>query len=241
MAIIQAAIHGDKSWSDINEVVGESVVLGPKAEEFYNVILPQLRTLLKVDDPDGGRLSVYPRDSREAVFMAFSLAVSQRSPGLLSLIQVKDGNVVITDKGEEFFDLAEEALEAGPVKPGPYKDGAYHAEQTEYSNGFRYYVNILVVNGSIRAVDWNAYAEEEGAPDKDTLSRDGGYPIVERGGAQAPWHEQAMAAEAYLIETQDPTDISYTDDEGHTDAISGVSIHVVEFFELAEEALASAR
>jgi hypothetical protein len=64
--------------------------------------------------------------------------------------------------------------------------------------------------------------------------------MVEKGGAQAEWHEQAKAAEAYLLEVQDPTAIEYTDDEGHTDAISGVSIHVIEFFDLVEKALADA-
>ncbi len=65
--------------------------------------------------------------------------------------------------------------------------------------------------------------------------------MVANGGAQAPWFDQAMKAEAYLLETQDPTSITYTDETGHTDAISGASIHVREFFSLAEEALAGAK
>ena len=56
----------------------------------------------------------------------------------------------------------------------------------------------------------------------------------------APWFEQAQAAEAHLLDIQDPTAIEYTSDEGHTDAISGATIHVVEFFTLAEEALEGA-
>ena len=141
----------------------------------------------------------------------------------------------------EFFELAEEALAAGPVKPGPYTNGAYHAEEPEFNRGVKYYVNVLVVNGNIASVDWNAYGEAEDAPDKDTLSKDGGYGIVTDGGAQAEWHVQAMAAEAYLIETQDPAKITYIDEEGHTDAITGCSIAVAELFELAAEALASAK
>ncbi|MDK2800646.1 MAG: hypothetical protein PWQ70_2265, partial [Clostridiales bacterium] len=69
----------------------------------------------------------------------------------------------------------------------------------------------------------------------------GKYGMKEKGGAQAEWHEQAEKAEAYLLKTQDPTKITYTDDEGHTDLISGATIHVKEFFELANEALANAK
>ncbi|MDK2933851.1 MAG: hypothetical protein PWP27_1661 [Clostridiales bacterium] len=61
--------------------------------------------------------------------------------------------------------------------------------------------------------------------------------MKEKGGAQAEWHEQAEKAEAYLLKTQDPTKITYTDDEGHTDLISGATIHVKEFFDLAKKAL----
>ena len=63
--------------------------------------------------------------------------------------------------------------------------------------------------------------------------------MVARGGAQSDWHVQAEKAQDHLLRTQDPTQISYTSDRGHTDAIAGVSIHVIEFFTLVEEALAA--
>ena len=59
--------------------------------------------------------------------------------------------------------------------------------------------------------------------------------------AASEWHEQVAKAEAHLIKTQDPEKISYIDDEGHTDDIAGVSIHVKEFFDLAKQALAEAK
>lgn len=142
----------------------------------------------------------------------------------------------------EFASLVNEALEAGPVEAGPYKDGTYHAEQAEFDakSGWKYTADITVLNGKIIAADWNG-VHKDGGDDKDTVSESGAYGLVAKGGAQAEWHEQALLAEQYLIEKQDPAAITYTDDEGHTDAISGVSIHVVEFFELAAEALASAK
>ncbi|MDK2917843.1 MAG: hypothetical protein PWQ37_576 [Candidatus Petromonas sp.] len=141
---------------------------------------------------------------------------------------------------KEFFNLAQKALEKGPIGRGQYKDGNYRAEAKEFSNGWKYYVDLTVINGYIVAADWDGIPEE-GEDTKDVVSEKGEYAMVEKGGAQAPWHEQAAKAEAYLLETQDPTAIEYKDEEGHTDAISGVSIHVKEFFELAQEALKDAK
>jgi len=140
-----------------------------------------------------------------------------------------------------FVSLVTEALDAGPVKAGKFKDGTYYAEEAKFAeNGWKYNATITVMNGNIVAADWNG-AHKDGGDDKDTQSANGTYGMVAKGGAQAEWHEQAIKAEQFLIEKQDPSAISYTDDEGHTDAISGVSIHVVEFFTLAEEALKAAK
>lgn len=141
----------------------------------------------------------------------------------------------------EFFDLAKVALDNGPIPEGPYKDGFYYAQEAEFSKGFKMMAHIAVKNGTIVGVDFNGIAEEEGAPDKDSLSKSGDYGLVAKGGAQAEWHEQATKAEDYLLKTQDPTAITYTDDEGHTDDIAGVTIHVIEFFTLADQALADAK
>ncbi|MCT2536475.1 FMN-binding protein [Aquibacillus koreensis] len=142
----------------------------------------------------------------------------------------------------EFFDLAEKALANGPVDKGAYKDGAYFEEQDSFDekSGWKYTASLTVINGTIVAADWDG-VHKDGGDDKDTVSANGEYGMVENGGAQDEWHVQAEKAEAYLLEKQDPTAIEYTTDEGHTDAISGVSIHVVEFFDLAEKALADAK
>ncbi|SKC41571.1 FMN-binding protein [Maledivibacter halophilus] len=140
---------------------------------------------------------------------------------------------------KEFFTLAKEALENGPVGKGQYKDGAYHAEEDSFdeNSGWKYTVDLTVINGNIVAANWNG-VHKDGGDDKNTQSMNGEYVMKEGG---TPWHEQAMAAEEFLIDSQDPTAIQYSDDEGHTDAISGVSIHVKEFFELAQKALADAK
>jgi major membrane immunogen (membrane-anchored lipoprotein) len=134
-----------------------------------------------------------------------------------------------------FFDLVERALEAGPAALGPYEDGVYHAEADEFaSSGWKGTVDMTVYNGRIMAVNWSAV--NEAGEDKKEASINGDYGMVAKGGAQAEWHEQAYAAEAFLLETQDPAAITYNAD-GYTDAISGVSVHVSEFAALVEKAL----
>ena len=138
----------------------------------------------------------------------------------------------------DFYALAKKALEAGPAEMGPYKDGAYHAEESEFNHGWKGTVDITVVFGKIVAVNWNALPEE-GDVDKKTASEEGTYVLAE--GAVSQWYEQAMATEAYLISTQDPEQIEYKDEEGHTDAIAGVTVHVNDFYQLVNEALAGAK
>lgn len=138
---------------------------------------------------------------------------------------------------KDFFELAKKALDAGPVSKGQYKDGAYYAEAPMYGkDGWKYFASLTVVNGNIVAADWNGL-NIKGGKDKDTFSADGEYGMKEKGKAQAEWHEQAQKAEAYLLQNQDPTKVTYTDDAGHTDAIAGASIKVKDFFELAKTAL----
>lgn len=120
---------------------------------------------------------------------------------------------------------------------GVWEDGIYFAQAEEYpSSGWKAVVTLEVKDGKIVMADWNA-AHRDGGVDKKTSSETGAYGMVARGNAQSEWHEQAEKTEAYLLETQDPADINYTDDAGSTDSIAGVSIHVSEFFQLAEKAL----
>ncbi|HZK10561.1 MAG TPA: FMN-binding protein [Clostridia bacterium] len=137
----------------------------------------------------------------------------------------------------DFFELAKKALDKEPIELGQYEDGAYHAQAKEFVNGWKDTVDLTVLNGHILSVSWDGISEEDPEITKKTASADGSYGMKEEGNAQSHWHEQAQKAEAYLLETQDPRKIDYSDDQGHTDAISGVSIGVNGFFDLAKEAL----
>jgi len=126
-----------------------------------------------------------------------------------------------------------------------YEDGYYFATQDAFSpnSGWKEYVTIQVMDGMITEAYWSAtHVQAKG--DKDIASRNDAYPMVKFGGAVADWHVQAEAAEAWLIENQDPMfpADNYIDDEGHTEALmtdadATVSIHVDSFFGLAAEAL----
>jgi major membrane immunogen (membrane-anchored lipoprotein) len=136
-----------------------------------------------------------------------------------------------------FFELAQDALAAGPVGRGSYADGAYFAIAPDFgSSGWREYVSLTVVNGRIAAVNWSAVNKV--GDDKKAYDKAGKYNMVAFGKAQAEWYQQAEKVEATLIATQDPTKTAY-DDGGYTDEIAGVSIHVNALFELAQEALAN--
>lgn len=134
-----------------------------------------------------------------------------------------------------------------PVAPAPapavaaakYADGIYFAADDAFaSSGWKETVTLTVSGGKIVEADWNAVNVSGGA-DKKTYDKAGKYNMVKFGKAQAEWYQQAAKAEAYLLKTQDPAQISYKDSEGHTDDIAGVSVHVNAFFELAAKALAA--
>lgn len=126
-------------------------------------------------------------------------------------------------------------------KKGMYKDGTYTAEGKEFDakSGWKSTVSITVKDGAIVSVDWNG-VHKDGGDDKDTASKSGKYGMKAKGGAIAEWHEQAEKVEAFLVEKQDVAAITLKDG-GKTDAVSGATIAVGDFVELATEALAAAK
>lgn len=138
-----------------------------------------------------------------------------------------------------FAELTEKALAAGVAQSGAYKDGSYHAEEANFDDkGFKFTVDLTVMNGNIVAANWDAI-NKDGGDTKKKLSQDGKYGMKEKGKAQAEWHEEAAAAEKFLIEKQDPAAFAVKD--GKTDAVSGVTITVSPFVDLATKALEGAK
>lgn len=140
---------------------------------------------------------------------------------------------------EEVTDEVEEATDEMM-----YADGVYFARD-EIGARWTYFVTVTVDGGKIVDSYWGG-TNFVPQGDKRVLSENQAYGMVAWGGAASYWYEQAEAAEAWLLENQDPAAFAefYTDEEGHTDALTTdggamVSVHVVEFFDLVAAALAS--
>lgn len=71
---------------------------------------------------------------------------------------------------------------------------------------------------------------------KSTLSKNGEYVMKE--GEEFAWHQQVDMLEEAIVKNEfDLSKISLTDEDGHTDAVSGVSIKVNPYIEAVEQAL----
>lgn len=118
-------------------------------------------------------------------------------------------------------------------------DGFFFAEEAKFqSSGWRYQVVLQVKGGKIVSAKWNG-VNDKGLPDKVTEASEGRYGMKKISKLGKEWHEQAAVVEKYLVDTQDVSFSKYTNAAGNTDVISGASIHVKEFFDLAKAALAA--
>jgi len=153
--------------------------------------------------------------------------------------QTTDSNETADETTDETADESTDET-TDVADTGSLEDGFYYAEDESYpeDNSWKGAIIIEVADGQMVDINWTAINKNAG-PDKKTASENGDYGMVAKAGAIAEWHEQAEIIENYLLETQDVTDIEYVDDEGHVDVVAGVSIHVNDFYALAEKALAN--
>ena len=119
------------------------------------------------------------------------------------------------------------------------KDGLYFAQEEAFSSsGWKDQVILEVKGGKIVAADWNGVSNVAGAADKKAYDKAGKYNMKKFGKSQAEWWEQAAKVEAYLVSSQDLSFSKYKAD-GKTDAITGASITVKGFYDLAKKAVAA--
>lgn len=119
------------------------------------------------------------------------------------------------------------------------KDGVYFAQDDKVDEGFKESVEITIENGKIAKVVWDGISEKDETLSKKQASISGEYDM-KKVGARWDWHEQAETMEAFVVENGGLSKIVLIDDQGHVDAITGVSIKVKIFKELAAKALAQA-
>ena len=133
-----------------------------------------------------------------------------------------------------FTALAEKCLKeaAGITQTLELKDGTYEAKaEAADNNGFIDQVTMTVADGKITEVNWEAVGED--GSKKSVLSENGEYVMTEDG---LTWKEQAEALASALIENQS-LDFLQVNEQGKTDAVSGVSISVGRFISLAEKCM----
>jgi major membrane immunogen (membrane-anchored lipoprotein) len=119
------------------------------------------------------------------------------------------------------------------------KDGIYFAQAPVFEKqGWKGQVVLEVKSGKITRVNWNGISNFPGANDKKSFAAAGKYGM-KKVAKQGEWDKQAAATEAWLLKTQD-VGFNKFDKDGKTDAISGASMHVSDFFTLVNTALAGA-
>ena len=133
-----------------------------------------------------------------------------------------------------FTALAEQCLKeaAGITQTVELKDGTYEAKaEGADNNGFIDQVTMTVKDGKITEVNWEAIGEDGST--KSVLSENGEYVMTEDG---LTWKEQAEALAKAVVENQSLSFLNL-DEQGKTDAVSGVSISVGGFISLAEKCM----
>ena len=116
-------------------------------------------------------------------------------------------------------------------EPLTLADGDYIAKGQPDDNGLTEQVTMTVEDGKITAVNWDAVGED--GTKKSVMSENGEYVMTEDG---PTWKEQAEALAQTLVENQS-LDVFTMDDQGKTDAVSGVSISIGSFVDLAQDCL----
>lgn len=113
-------------------------------------------------------------------------------------------------------------------------DGTYVAEADEPSNDFLDVVTLIVEDGKIASLEYDAI--NENGEGKNYLSSIGEYTMTE---SNPNWEEQASLLAKHVIENQSTKELTMND-EGKTDAVSGVSINISAFVNLTNDALKKA-
>ena len=120
------------------------------------------------------------------------------------------------------------------------KDGVYFAQGANYSgSGWKEQVILEVSKGKLVKATWNGVSNIAGAADKKSYAAAGKYGMGKVSKIKAEWDAQTKAVEDFLLKTQD-VNFSKFNSSGKSDAITGATLTVSEFFSLAKKALSSA-
>ncbi len=113
-----------------------------------------------------------------------------------------------------------------------WKDGTYTAKTEATETGDYNYVTVTITGGKVTNVVWD---EITGGASKAELAANGQYVMVE---GNPTWKDQSESLGAYVVANQ--TTDGIMNETGYTDAVSGVSIYVGGFVDLANQAMTQA-
>ena len=108
-------------------------------------------------------------------------------------------------------------------------DGEYTAKTETAEDGSYSYAAVTIADGKITNVVWDEITAQGS---KIELSANGQYVM------KPVWKTQSESVGKYVVENQSTAGIA--NEKGYTDVVSGVSINIAGFVELANEALAKA-
>ena len=126
------------------------------------------------------------------------------------------------------------ALASDSIEVGTLEDGEYFAISSEYYDGWMDFLSFSVEDGIITAAKWDSLPQS-GYDLKSTLSANGEYSMKDAG-AQLEWNEQVQLFTNALVGTPGLSVLNI-DDEGKTDAISGVTISIDGVYSLYAQAI----
>ena len=179
--------------------------------------------------------AVYSADAQTLI--SYDVLSHTETPNLGSKIEEDDYKALlagvtlpITTNGLDISGiLGVKAEEPANTEQASYQDGTYTAQTEANEKGDYSYVTVKVENGKVTSVVWD---EITGGASKAELSANGQYVM------KPVWKTQSESLGAYVVENQ--TTEGIMNEEGRTDVVSGVSIKVGDFVDLANQAIAEA-
>lgn len=129
--------------------------------------------------------------------------------------------------------------ETGSEKPAVEESKGFTGEKTVETKYDAEKPDMVVTTVEFKdgePVGVNIDIKQEDGSMKSELSEKGEYVMKE--GEEHAWHEQIDLLEQYIIDNKFDLDkVTLSDDEGHTDAVSGVTIKVPAYVDGVKEAL----
>ncbi len=163
--------------------------------------------------------------------MALSSCGGDKEPASTEDTAVVDTQEENTEENAE--ESTEENAEENTDSSDAFADGFYFAESADFDDsGYKTTASVMVMDGKITEVTIDAY-KEDGTTKREAV--ESGEYDMSVAGAEKSWTEQADLFGEYIVSSQETSvDVN---DEGKTDAVSGVTIAVSGYMDLVNEAL----